>query len=269
MDTHHSAGHAHGHDSPADWDNEEFVGQWLERQEERAAERRRQFVLLRALIPKQPGDEFSYLNLGAGPGNLDEVLLDHFQEASATLVDASLPMLEAAQKRLAPFGGRVEYVQADLGDEDWAGAVGGPFDFVVSTLAIHHLEDPRRIRALYTTVHGLIAHGGLFLNLEYLRPVRPELAGLVPWAAQDGEAGISAHMPLHEAPGTLAEQLEWLREAGFPCADVLWKELQTAVLCGVRDHLHLPAEAHGNGAAHSHGHNHDDHGNHDHDHGSH
>ncbi|MBW7929194.1 MAG: class I SAM-dependent methyltransferase, partial [Fimbriimonadaceae bacterium] len=138
----------------------------MEREKERADSRRRQFATVRAVIPKRPADEFRYLNLGAGPGGLDELLLERFLGANATLVDGSLVMLDAASERLARFGGRVEYVQADLSRPEWTGAVGEGFDFAVSTIAIHNLRDGSRIRALYSEIHRLMGHGGMFLNLD-------------------------------------------------------------------------------------------------------
>ena len=128
------------------------------------AERRRQFVALRAFIPKSADQEFRYLNLGAGPGNLDEILLQHFHGANAVVLDGSLAMLAAARDRLARFGDRVEYIQADLASPDWTGAVGGPFDFIISTLAVNYLHRPGRIRQLYREVQKLTGHGGTFLN---------------------------------------------------------------------------------------------------------
>lgn len=251
--------HGHGeHDSGPDWHDEEFVAGWLERQQEREPERHRQFALIRAVIPKQPTDEFRYLNLGSGPGNLDEVLLDHFTQASATLVDYSLAMLDAARTRLARFGNRVEYVQADFGDADWAGALGGTFDFVVSTLAVHHAEEPRRIRELYAEAYRLLGHGGALFNLDYMRPARPSFAPLGAWAARDPEAGLGTRGHDGDTPGSLLEHLSWLSEAGFTGVDVLWKDLQTALLCGVRDHIHVPdtGDSHGHGHEHAHGEGH-------------
>ena len=256
----HDHGHAHEHDDHNashgghdDWANEEFVAGWLERQQGRAEERRRQFTLLRAVMPKRANDEFRYLNLGAGPGNLDEVLLEQFRGATATLVDYSLPMLDAARDRLKPFGDRVEFVQANLGAPEWVGGVGGSFDFVVSTLAVHHMEEPHRIRELYAEVYGLLGHGGAFFNLDYVRAGRPSFEPLAAWAAQDLEAGLNTRRHDDELPGTLLEHLGWLGEAGFNGVDVLWKDLSTALFCGVRDHIHIPSDEH---AHDEHGHSH-------------
>lgn len=260
---HQHVGHAHGHadtdaDHHEDWHDEDFVNQWLERQKGRQADRRRQFVALRAFIPKSAEQEFRYLNLGAGPGNLDVVLLEHFPGANAIVLDTSLAMLNAARKELVTFGERVEYVQADLSTADWLGAVVGPFDFVISTRTIHHLPDPKRIREVYREVRGLTGHGGTFLNLDYVRPARAELTRLGEWITRDGEAGFGAAP--HDAagmPGTLLEQLSWLSEAGFGCVEVYWKEMDLVLLSGINGHLHMPW-GHGDDPAkdHSHGHDH-------------
>jgi SAM-dependent methyltransferase len=243
----------HAHDHSHDWNDEEYVNQWLAREEERAAERRRQFVVIRALMPKTQEQEFRYLNLGAGPGNLDDVLLEQFPGAQATLVDQSLVMLSNARKRLARFEDRVEYVQANLSSPDWAGAVSGPFDFAVSTIAIHNLGSARRIRELYAETYRLMGHGGMFLNLDYVRPARPSLAALSPWAAKDPEAGLNGRGGGSGMPGTMIEQMGWLSEAGFACVDVPWKDLNTVLFCAIRDHLHMP-EGHAAEDAHSHAH---------------
>ena len=239
----HEGDHAHGSD--ADWNDQEFVARWLERQAERATERRRQFAIVRAVVPRLPEEEFRYLNLGSGPGNLDEVLLAHFPNATATLVDYSLPMLMAARQRLERFGDRVEFVHGNLASPGWVGGVGGPFDLVCSTLAVHHVGEPRRVRELYAEVYGLLGHSGMFLNLDRMRPGRPAFEALATWAADDPEAGLAAGgSGGHDLPGTLLEHLGWLGEAGFAGVDVLWKDLRVALLCGVRDHLHVPEAEH-------------------------
>ena len=256
-DAHSAPDHAH-HDD--DWHDEAFIQQWLERQQGRQTERRRQFIALRAFITKNPEQEFRYLNLGAGPGNLDTILLQHFSGVNAVVLDGSLAMLTEARKQLQQYGERVEYVQADLSTPDWLGAVAGPFDFVISARTIHHLRDPKRIRELYREVRGLTGHGGTFLNLDYVRPARAELSRLGEWITRDAEAGFGG--PPHDAndmPGTLLEQLGWLGEAGFGTVDVYWKELDLALLSGINGHLHMPwghgddpSKEHGDGHGHGH-----------------
>lgn len=267
MDTPHQQTHqAHGH-APEhtghglaghhdDWHDEDFVKGWLERQKERAPQRRRQFVALRAFIPKSPDQEFRYLNLGAGPGNLDTILLEQFRGANAVVLDGSMAMLSAARKELAKYGDRVEYVQADLTTPEWTGAVAGPFDFVISARTIHHLTEPKRIRELYREALKLTGHGGTFLNLDYVRPARAELSRLGAWVAKDSEAGFSAAP--HSAadmPGSLLEQLSWLSEAGFGCVEVYWKEMDLALIAGINGHLHMPW-GHGDDPDMDHGHGH-------------
>jgi tRNA (cmo5U34)-methyltransferase len=260
----HEHGHGHGHDDHGhghaaehDWADEDFVAGWLARDKERAPRRRRQFVAVRAFIPKNPDQEFRYLNLGAGPGNLDVVLLDHFKGANAVVLDGSLTMLAAARKELARFGNRVEYIQADLATPDWLGAVAGPFDFVISAHTIHHISKPKRVRELYREIRGLTGHGGTFLNLDYVRPARAELARLGDWVSRDEEAGLpgSPH-DVNGLPGTLIEHLGWLSEVGFNSAEVYWKEMDLALISGINGHLHMPW-GHGDDPSKAHGHGHD------------
>ncbi len=251
----HDHDHAHdeahaGHD---DWNDEDFVGQWLAHHPGDASERRRRFALVRAVIPKLRDQEFRYLNLGAGPGQLDEMLLDHFPGAVATLVDVSLMMLAEARRRLERFGNRVEYVQSNLGRPEWRGAVGDGFDFAISTDAIHHAGDRDRLQALYAEVYEALGHGGIVLNLDRVRTEDPGLGQLAAWAATDPDAGLDAPPSgvWRDLP-PLSDHIAWLRGAGFRSVDVLWKDLSRALLFGVRDHFHMPQAAHGPGTAHSH-----------------
>ena len=63
--------------------------------------------------------------------------------------------------------------------------------------------------------------------------------------AKDAEAGLTGRGTGEGLPGNLLEHLGWLGEAGFGNVDVLWKDLSVALLCGVRDHLHMPDGGHG------------------------
>ncbi len=58
-------------------------------------------------------------------------------------------MIASARKRLVRFGTRVDYRCSDLREAGWSNALGGPFDAVVSAIAIHNLRDPAAIRDVY------------------------------------------------------------------------------------------------------------------------
>ncbi|MCY4581870.1 MAG: hypothetical protein OXE50_03575, partial [Chloroflexi bacterium] len=96
------------------------------------------------------------------------------------------PMFGHAKKRLAAYADRTNYIRSDFSQRDWASGLGGPFDFVMSAIAIHNMYDDGLISSIYRDIHDLIADGGMFANLDY--------------AAQAG--GVEMHV-------------QWLKEAGF------------------------------------------------------
>jgi len=212
-----------------DWFDPEFVRGWIERQEAKTPESR-QLPRVRDAIPCDRESSFRYVNLGAGGGTLDALILTQFPHAEATLVDGSSVMVDEARSRLAPFGARAVVMQANLAEPGWAGALTGTYLGAVSTIALHNLRDPLRIRALYEEVYGLLADGGWFLNLDYTRAAGPLMGQWFQWAT----AGTVARPSGRGFPGTLDEQQGWLREAGFAPVDCLWRESQLALMAGFR-----------------------------------
>ena len=223
-----------------DWFDDGFVASWLDKDTVRAAQRQHQFAMVRAHVPFNPEDSFRYINLGAGGGGLDEVLLTRFPHAEATLLDGSPVMLSTANDLLGRFGNRVTYAQGNFAHPEWRDAVQGPFNVAVSTIAIHNLFDPLRIRALYGELFELMADGGLFLNFDLVRMASPQLAPLGRWAGRDPDAGFGGGGGGSRPPGTMAEQLGWLSEAGFTAVDCFWREYGRALFGGWRGSVRVP-----------------------------
>jgi tRNA (cmo5U34)-methyltransferase len=145
----------------------------------------------------------SILDLGTGTGEtLAQVLLRH-PEARADGVDESAGMLDVARARLAAYD--VTLRQGDLRDE----LPPGPFDLVVSALAIHHLDGPEKA-ALFRRVAAVLEPGGTFAFGDVVLPEEPGSAEI---ALTDG----------YDKPSTVADQLRWLAEAGLP-ATLVWQE---------------------------------------------
>ena len=87
------------------------------------------------------------LDLGAGTGLLSGHVLAAYPDAELTLHDGAAGMLKQAR---ATFGERVSYVQSDF-TEPLPGD--GPWDAIVSALAIHHLDDAQKLE-LFGRIHA-------------------------------------------------------------------------------------------------------------------
>ena len=189
-------------------------------------------AVLEALERLATGEVRRVLDLGAGTGLLSAVVADGFPEAQIELLDASQPMLALAQGRL---GRAVSAVH--VGDMS-AELPPGPFDAVVSALAIHHLEHADK-RALMARIHGALRQGGVFINAEQVDAPTPELTAIYErrWAedcralgATEAEIDGARERMRHDRCIDVETQLGWLRGAGFTTADCTYKSWRFAVL---------------------------------------
>ena len=151
----------------------------------------------------------SILELGIGAGETAARLLALHDGARLTGIDSSPEMLAGAARVLP--GDRVELVDADLA----APLPAGPFDLVVSALAVHHLEGERKAD-LFERVAAALNPGGAFVLGDVVVPDDPMDA-------------VIENEPGYDFPSPLSDQLEWLRRAGF-AAEVLWARRDLAVV---------------------------------------
>ncbi len=138
-------------------------------------------------------------------------------------LDFSGLMLTAARERFG-HDERIKLVKHDLG-----GPLPALGRFVVSSMAIHHLEHERK-RSLYREVFGLLKPGGVFANFEHvLSPTRRLHLAFF--------AAIGEPLEDEDPSGCLCDvesQLAWLRGLGFDDVDCYWKWLEMALLIGVK-----------------------------------
>jgi tRNA (cmo5U34)-methyltransferase len=128
----------------------------------------------------------SVLELGTGTG---ETAL-RIRARSWTGIDSSEAMLTRARERLPGADLRLARLEDPLPE--------GPFDLVVSALAVHHLDGEAK-RDLFGRVAQV---SGAFVLGDVVIPERPEDAAI----EIDG---------VYDVPSSVAEQLAWLAEAGF------------------------------------------------------
>lgn len=177
------------------------------------------------------------LDLGAGTGLFTAMLLARHPDAKVHLIDASEKMLEQARQR---FNGNsaITYAVADMAD----GQLDGPWDLIISALAIHHLEDDKK-KQLFGGIRGALSQRGLFVNAEQILGHDPTVEARYArtWIQQVRRLGISEaeiatalERMSHDRCSSVENQLQWMRDAGLSEVDCSFKAWRFAVLSGRR-----------------------------------
>jgi tRNA (cmo5U34)-methyltransferase len=185
------------------------------------------------LVAELGVDQPEVLDLGAGTGLLSAAVLAAVPGARLTLLDGAAPMLAVARQRL----GDVPTIVADLTDPLPA----GPFDAVVSALAIHHLDDAGK-RDLFARIRAVLRPGGVFVNAEQVCGPTPADQARYEAAherdaralgSDDAEWDAAVVRMSHDRCATVEDQVAWLRAAGFDAVDVDFKRFRFAVYHGI------------------------------------
>jgi tRNA (cmo5U34)-methyltransferase len=186
------------------------------------------------LLSLRSGPVERVLDIGAGTGFMSQAVLAAHPDAEMVLLDGSAEMLAHAAERLPG----VEVVQSDMRDA----LPEGPFDAVVSSLAIHHLEHDEQ-RRVYRAAAERLRPGGVFVNAEHILERTPwlEQTGRARWRAAAAAAGASeaqlvdsdGRMELNRC-ATVAECLGWLEAAGLEDCECFFSQFYFAVLAGWR-----------------------------------
>ena len=221
--------HLTGHTNP--WRQAQHAIDWIASNDQEPPERDEELGALISLLPFTPTAPIRILELGAGHGVLTRLLLDRFARAQVIALDLSPVMVSEGQRRLSDAGDRVRFIEWDLERPGWPEQAPGPFDAVVSSLAVHHL--PRRQKALLAReVYAHLKPGGVLLHLDYVAPPSETLAERYLRTVADGEH--RPHLAGGHATDTLLEQMDDLREAGLVDVDVFWKRYSLALFGGTR-----------------------------------
>ena len=132
----------------------------------------------------------SALELGTGTGETAIRVLAHHPAARWTGIDSSEAMLVRARERLPEADLRLARLEDPLPE--------GPFDLVVSVLAVHHLAGDAK-QDLFTRVAQVSDN---FVLGDVVVPEHPEDAAIeIDWE--------------YDLPSSVPDQVGWLSEAGF------------------------------------------------------
>ncbi|MCZ6499696.1 MAG: methyltransferase domain-containing protein [Gammaproteobacteria bacterium] len=202
------------------------------------------------ILPFNQEAALKVMDLGAGTGIFSARVLERFPNSNVTAIDGAAAMIDIAADRLGPMADRIHWVIADFRQLPAETLAADSYDLVISSYALHHLSADEKL-ALLKQVVGALKPGGWFLNADiaiaedesiekHLQQLRIE--GVMSRATAGDERFVSAEstrtylteMELAEnaQPQTAATDLEIIREAGLPAAEIFWKELREVVAGG-------------------------------------
>jgi len=218
--------------------------------------REQQIATLSALIPAQADETFTAVELGAGGGLLARAVLDAYPNCHYHALDGSETMRGELREKLAPYGDRVTIGAFELVENAWREALPSPLRCVLSSLVVHHLTHEGK-RQMFADVAGRLEPGGALLLADLVAPAtdRVRLLFAEQWnaAAQVQSQVLAGDLSLFQQfqdaewnyyelteedpidhPSPLADQLQWLRAAGFAVADCFWMLAGHAIYGGFR-----------------------------------
>ena len=195
----------------------------------------------------------SSLELGVGTGLLTQRLLERFPNARVTGVDGSSEMLAIGKRKLAAFGKRFTPIVSSFEGCDWNRAAGRPYDLIVSSFALHHM-DHAGYPDFFTGMLRLLRPGGQLLVADLVRTPHENLWRhyLDIWVSarvRQTNKALGLNQTKEEVwkehernmaeegdnPAAVPDLLSWLGQAGYKEVEEHWRYYCIAVYGGLKD----------------------------------
>jgi tRNA (cmo5U34)-methyltransferase len=161
------------------------------------------------------------LELGIGTGETTRRVLASHPDARIVAIDSSEEMLGRAREAFPDAELLLARLQDPLPD--------GPFDLVVSALAVHHLDGPGK-QDLFRRIAAALGPGGTFVLADVVVPENDEdVVTPIDWE--------------YDLPDRVDDQLDWLRKAGLD-AETVWAYKDLAVMRATKQGNEIRAAAH-------------------------
>jgi tRNA (cmo5U34)-methyltransferase len=222
------------------WADNTFAQNYLDKADIYILERRKMFWFVSSLVSHfRHGEQAPVvLELGCGDGALTEELLKTNDGLSATLLDGGYGMVEKARERLKGYR-NTTFIQATFQDLLDGKIKLETYDFVVSSMAIHHLDMGEKA-SLFRLIVSWLKPGGLFVDVDVVLPPSEELEQWYFAIWKDWLAHMMSRYDIRDEtpedlirrykdassmnkPDTLVNQLRALKSAGFVDVDCYFK----------------------------------------------
>ncbi len=194
------------------------------------------------VIPFDINSPIRVLDLGAGTGSFAAHVSAIYPNARFVLMDVADKMLEAARERFKDQGERFAFEVADYRHLQGI----GEYDLVISSLSIHHLTDDEKA-SLFKTVFNLLKPAGAFINIDQIRGETETLRRLNwnRWLNHVQSSGATEEQirasierrTTYDKDALLADQINWLKQAGFSDVDVVYKNFFLGVFLAIKGEI--------------------------------
>ena len=191
------------------------------------------------LIPYKEDAEVQVLDLGAGTGLFSWHVFQSYPKARFVLFDVASQMLAVGRNR---FKGSNQFT---FSEADYLGVnESEAYDLIISSLSIHHLLDEQK-KTLFRSVYRALKSSSAFINIDQIKGETKNLRALYweKWLKRVREAGAEEE-EIEESirrrceldrDATLAEQLGWLKEAGFQDVDCVYRNYFIGVFFALKE----------------------------------
>lgn len=186
-------------------------------------------------IPFSKEQPISVIDLGCGTGTVAQAVKNKYPNATITCVDLSNNMLKLANQKL---GGHAICIESDFETLDFIES----YDVVISSLALHHLEDLKTRGKFYPKLYQAINKDGVFINIDIFLASNPILQKtyIEKWVdfmkqqislEEINDRWLVNHYE-EDRPVPLMDELNLLTEIGFIGIDVVYKYYNFGVYIG-------------------------------------
>lgn len=188
-----------------------------------------------ACIPFEKEATFSIIDLGCGTGTVAKAVQETYPNAQITCLDMSEKMLTLANEKL---NHQAHCVQASFDTFTFDTT----YDVVLSSLALHHLEDEQAHRTFYRQIYKALTDNGVFINADVIKATNEttQAVFMEKWITfmnqkisvkEIEERWLKSHFE-EDRPVTLMSELATLSNVGFQTIDVIYKYYNYAVYLG-------------------------------------
>ena len=190
-------------------------------------------------IPHGKDESIKIIDLGCGTGTISKKVQESFPNAKITCLDMAENMIKMAKIKLGESE-KNDYLTEDFYKFEFDKT----YDVVLSSLALHHLENDEDKEMFYRKIHGALTDSGVFYNADVVLGSNDYLQDtyLEKWKKYMSRS-VSRDEINHkwlvkykeeDRPTSLMNHLKMLENVGFKDIDVVWKYYTFAVYGGFK-----------------------------------